>query len=850
MIVLNNISLKQGDSIGFGYNVEIPAGLEHNQETYGIFTVYYTKAISDLAINDTIVGKSVKLASSEESMITAGIRKMIAENDDMAPMYEESSEAGIAGISTGEGPNLNLALTARVETQELQNNGTVEESELVAYTVNVRNDSDVIARNVTVTADVPNRTIAMNSQGKYDQSIKTVSLKIDEINPGETKQVAFALKLPIYEDPYEVGEGEGKQTIDTTRIAVNAKAKVEGYNDEFTSNEFVCKIVSASGSPKIKMLISTNIGEDLNKDTQITYSCAVSKNIQTDLTNARFEFIIPDGMEFVKCDEKGNVSSDKTKVNWRYEVLNSVATLTVTCKAKELPAGVYEKTVNAKFTAECNEVNTKFTSTEDTRKIVGSGVSISQTSDISDAYLDADDKITYIINVANKANASASTVLRDKLPSELKFVRYYFTQGGKLTNVTENAGNIVEIPLTLDKNETLTVCVEAQAKKLRVDKEVTNEVTATTAGVTESAEPLKHTILAIEGSPVDPDNPEGPDNPDNPGEVKKYRVSGTAWLDENRDGKRDTSEKVLANIKVYLLNATNNGLVAETVTSQSGGYTFLNVPAGRYIVAFEYDTMSYDITKYQADGVDVSFNSDAINMNITLKGETKKLAATNALVVNEHTYNVDLGLVDNPKFDMKLDKMVSLVQVSNAKGVSTHRFDDVYMAKVEIPEKQMAGSVVAITYKFKITNEGAVSGYVNRVVDYKAKDLAFSSTMNPEWYQDTNGNIYNTTLAGKEIKPGETVELSLILTKTMTTENVGVTNNTAELAEVSNDLGLADIDSTPGNKNTKEDDFGKADVVIAVKTGGIIVIIGIVIGVLAVFAFGAYEIKKRVLDRV
>lgn len=84
----------------------------------------------------------------------------------------------------------------------------------------------------------------------------------------------------------------------------------------------------------------------------------------------------------------------------------------------------------------------------------------------------------------------------------------------------------------------------------------------------------------------------------------------------------------------------------------------------------------------------------------------------------------------------------------------------------------------------------------------------------------------------------------------MTTENVGLSNNTAELIEVSNDLGLADIDSTPGNKNTAEDDFGKADVIITIKTGGILFYGGIVLVVLAIFALGAYEINKRVLSRV
>ena len=84
----------------------------------------------------------------------------------------------------------------------------------------------------------------------------------------------------------------------------------------------------------------------------------------------------------------------------------------------------------------------------------------------------------------------------------------------------------------------------------------------------------------------------------------------------------------------------------------------------------------------------------------------------------------------------------------------------------------------------------------------------------------------------------------------MTSENVGLSNNTAELIEVSNDLGLPDIDSTPGNKNVSEDDFGKADVIITIKTGGILFYGGIVLAVLAIFALGAYEINKRVLSKV
>ena len=300
-----------------------------------------------------------------------------------------------------------------------------------------------------------------------------------------------------------------------------------------------------------------------------------------------------------------------------------------------------------------------------------------------------------------------------------------------------------------------------------------------------------------------------------------------------------------------MLNSSNNNIVKTTATDSNGAYSFADVTLGKYIVAFEYDTNKYDLTKYKVNGVDENHNSDAINMMLQLnKNALTKFGATNTIDVSGNVSNLDLGLIDNPKFDLELEKTVKLVQVSNSAGTKTYNFKDTDLAKVEIPEKQMKGSVVAITYSIKVKNTGGAAGYVDKIVDYKARDLSFNSSLNKEWYQDTDGNLYTTSLKGKVLNPGETLEVQLILTKIMTNENVGITSNTAEIYEASNDLGLADIDSKPGNKNSKEDDFGSADVIVAVKTGGIIFYGGILLIVIAIFAFGAYEIKRKVLEKV
>ena len=90
------------------------------------------------------------------------------------------------------------------------------------------------------------------------------------------------------------------------------------------------------------------------------------------------------------------------------------------------------------------------------------------------------------------------------------------------------------------------------------------------------------------------------------------------------------------------------------------------------------------------------------------------------------------------------------MQVCNSSGVKSYTFDNTDSAQVQIPEKYMKDSVVAITYKITVTNTGEVAGFANKVVDYKAKDLSFNSGLNPEWYEDTDGNLYTTSLAGKE----------------------------------------------------------------------------------------------------
>ena len=140
-----------------------------------------------------------------------------------------------------------------------------------------------------------------------------------------------------------------------------------------------------------------------------------------------------------------------------------------------------------------------------------------------------------------------------------------------------------------------------------------------------------------------------------------------------------------------------------------------------------------------------------------------------------------------------------------------------------------------------------MSGYAKKIADYIPAELKFNSELNKDWYQGENGAIYSSSLANTLINPGETKEITLLLTKKLTQENVGLINNTAEIQEAYNDLGLQDVDSTPANKVSGEDDMSSADVLLTVKTGETILFIVLSLGIISVITASAYVIKRKIL---
>ena len=197
-------------------------------------------------------------------------------------------------------------------------------------------------------------------------------------------------------------------------------------------------------------------------------------------------------------------------------------------------------------------------------------------------------------------------------------------------------------------------------------------------------------------------------------------------------------------------------------------------------------------------------------------------------------------------FDLSLDVNVNRIVVQDDIETTTYEMENSKLAKVDINPQRLDSSTALIEYTITVANKGEIAGYAKRIVDYLPDDLTLDNTLNPNWYVGADGFAYTQELEDEIINPGETKTITLILTKQMTEDNTGITNNKFEIAQSYNEYAIADIDSTPGNQAEGEDDLNSIDVIIGVQTGGSMINIMIISTTLITLLITLYVIKLRI----
>ena len=502
------------------------------------------------------------------------------------------------------------------------------------------------------------------------------------------------------------------------------------------------------------------------------------------------------------------------------------------------------------------------------------------TSENSGDYVKSGDTIKYNIVIKNTGSKIADTVtLKNWIANEVSLTKI-LKNGEELskenyTKISDNSKNkqLIKInDITLEPGQSIEYQLETTVNMVYGNKtatEIIDEISLEENSIEVSNARIQHILQPdknfVDGNNGNGDGTNGSNNENNNGNNSnneenntnvQYRIiSGTAWVDANENGQKDNQEQAVEDITAKLLDVTTNKYVKdsngndlEVKTTSTGFYSFDRVPKGQYLVVFEYDTTKYGLTTFEKQGVASTMTSKVINKNLKINNEEKNVATTEIINVDtENIANINIGLINAKTYDLQLDKYITKVTVQNNKTV-TNEYNNQTLAKAEIDAKQVNSTTVVVEYTIKVTNKGDVTAYVKKIADYLSSDYKFSSELNKDWYQ-SGSDIYCTSLANEKLQPGESKEVKLTVIKQMKENNTGLVNNTAEIAESYNELGLKDKNSTEGNKVKGENDMGSADLIISIRTGQVVTTVLLVISSIVILGVAVYYIRRLITHR-
>ena len=802
-------------------------------------------------------------------------------NGTVAGVTVEDTLSYVANGTKVEQPQEKLGTTTNAEKisvqtvvtaggEEVANGAEINNGQVLRYKVKVTNTSSETLNNVKLKATIENGVFYelvqcgviedllkdengndIYPEGKpaytYDENkdMKNKEFIVDKLEVGETSE--FEYQVVVY-----MGEGENANKFRNNILIIVDDVENMDINDTRTIKE-------ASISLKLRYGYNEEVNTYSKSKTDIRIE--VKNLLNKELQNINITIDLPDELDcnvdyqlFLIDDDNVTLTKNGKQINLLIKELEPKETQTKTIEiltnSMELEKTKDNLTLRALGTIE-GDTNT-YVSNDYTRAILQSETEIisSLTSNRIGETLKDGDEIIYTLDIKNNGYIKSDLTIDDFAPKELKIIDVKLLSDGEKDidyNLHEEEEiNWLNILKELESKKSMKLLIKAKVDLSASDaSNISNKVSILAGENTKVETEELVNKLDNPNASEDPEKPTNPDEEDNKDGTKS--ISGLAWLDENKDGIKDIEEKTLQAVKVVLLDKEGKQ-VAETTTSLAGTYKFADLQQGEYTVVFEYDTEKYAVTKYQVSGAKEDTNSDAISKQIEVDGQTILAGVTDTVKLEDKDItNVDIGLIENAKFDLSLNKYISKVILTNKAGTTTYEYENTNFAKVEISARRIAGTVMLVEYDLQVTNEGDVDGYVEDVIDYLPDGLVFTSETNKDWYMDGNKVLHNKTLADQVIKPGETKTVTLVLTKTLKSDSTGTVENIGEIGASRNLEGLTEYDSTAGNKKAGEDDMSTASLIVSISTGSPIMYIGIVIGTMAVIGLGIYIINKKVL---
>ena len=842
MIVVDEMAV--GEKLELEYYLNIPEGLQHGENLYSSLATHY--------INNTGVGQ-----------------------------IEQVSRANIVGLTTGIGAKMEMQLSAGINTNE-----TLSEEQKVTYKIKVENTGEIAAENVVIKNPIPvgtnyvqeevieNEIETYNQYTFYSES-NELMWELGTVEPGKIIELEYTLlvnKIPSIIEYYgaidgftkdeennkyyierineETGEETREEITALSEVVVTNKAilKADNLEAELQSNELqnIVKRTSLTFEEESSIQKAVYINENqeyfyriviINKEELEVNNIQMSKQIPEGVTYKDAKITAGDGnIEFDSANNKVLIDIEKINADDRVDI-------EITVVANKLEENIYKKKIetNSQLFMEGKEVQNS-NAVENT--IAKPDLVTSIECDVKQRYVYVGDILTYTITITNRNDVTAGNLsILDIVPDYVEFGTASFIQGGEEYQIISDGTRNITTNTNLT-NESIAVKILVQVTK---PEDGVKEIEIKNKATLKGANVEKFDIGEIKHIVINKENPGG----QNPGEMDNsdvFSIKGIIWNDKNKDGEYQDNESMLSGIQVMLVNekgeivsdkGTNTEKIAQT--NLSGEYEFNNIIKGRYMVIFMYDYNKYTITEYQKSGVVNDRNSDAILGEILFNGNTFEAGISDFIqIVDRDLYSIDIGLIEKPRFNLKLEAGISSITLQTQGETKNTDYNMSKLAKVEIKNKDINGATVIIEYNVKITNDSEIPGCVTQLITNKPTGVVFNSSVNSEWYEGNDSNIYLTGFSNQIINPGESINAKLTLVKQMTSKNVGKVENEFNILKTFTDSGK--------QEENLEDNKSKVEILITISTGNSGVYMALTTIILAMISLGVIFIKRKVIS--
>ncbi len=813
-----------GEVIDFNYMAKIPADLGDGQTSKSTYAVYYNNDAEEGNKQNIVLAKPVAIATS-----------------------------GIPVIS------VKTALNDINTKKNIEKNSDVKEGTIFTYKVVVTNTGKETAKNIKVNTNLPEgislveQTTDMTDMliNVYNYETKQLEKTIDTLEVGKEETIEYKLVVTknVTGEPEEVTEQKIVSTVTSDKIE-------KSITDEFSINVVKGDIVGTVGSNKTNGSIKA--GDFIDYYLEVKNANFEKKN------NIITTIVIPKELSIESVNNDDYTFDERTRtLTFKNPTLNGGSTNGVFIRLKVENVNE-DKKVGVSAKIKCDE-SEEYSLETLNFNLIRNIISANLSSNIEQNNISDTDELEYYINIKNNSSNVETVSISDTIPNSLRVVGYIVEDKNGNKEYDINSRNILT-SLELNPNSSSRLTIKTKPyllEKGRISK-IENNATISLDDTSFTTNTLNHTIVGTSnqssGLSTEPKaGEEGTGNEnveDEKIEQGTYKINGQVWIDENVDGRKDENEQKVSSLTVKLFDKKTGKIALDInekelqkTTDELGKYTFVNVVPGEYTVVVEYDSASYGLASYRVAGLLDSEDSDFVSAKL---GD-KTVAATDTLKVEDsNIYNIDLGLTNGKIFDLDITKSIKRVTVTNTKeDTKIYDYDNKSVAKVELGTANVDFATVLVEYSLKVTNNGSVPGYAKSIVDYIPEGMTFNSELNNTWYLGKDGNAYNTNLANTIINPGETKEITLILSRKMSGENTGTVRNTADVLISYNEYGLEDRDVQLDRNGKKTDDKSAADLVIGMATGREVAsFTGITLGILSLIALAVYEVKKHIINKM